>query len=83
MIDSTDPAETWTITQAAEHLGARSTNTARRFLARAGIHATGRQPGRSGENLYDAQAVRDAQAARPGRGARTDLHAPATDQETS
>ncbi|MFI1579998.1 hypothetical protein [Embleya sp. NPDC020630] len=81
MIDSTDPAEQWTITEAAEHLRARSTNTARRFLARAGVHAIARQPGRGGQNLYDAQAVRDAHANRPGQGARTDLDTSEGDQQ--
>lgn len=65
--------ETWTITEAAAYLRAASTGSARRTLSRWGVTAVGRQPGRGGESLYDADQVRAAKAARPGRGARTDL----------
>jgi hypothetical protein len=63
----------WTIADIAEHLGASSTGSARRTLSRWGVTAVARQPGRGGQNLFDPQQVRDAQAERPGRGKRTDL----------
>jgi len=72
MIEPT--AETWTITEVAAHLEASSTGSARRTLSRWGVKSVGRQPGRRGESYYLAQDVRDAQAGRPGRGARTDLN---------
>lgn len=68
--------ERWTLTEAAEHLGhtgPNATGSARRTLSRLGVKAVGRQPGRGGESEYDAYEVRRAHAARPGRGARTDL----------
>jgi hypothetical protein len=71
MIEPT--AETWTLTQAAAHIGAGSPASARVSLRRWGVKPTGREPGRGGESLYDAHAVRAAKAARPGRGARTDI----------
>jgi hypothetical protein len=39
------------------------------WLHRAGIGAVGRQPGRTGMNLYPTDAVRAALDAMPGRGA--------------
>ncbi len=38
-----------------------------RLLHRAGIRPVGREPGRAGQNLYDAAQVRAALQARPGR----------------
>jgi hypothetical protein len=65
--------ELWTIATVAEHIGATTTGSARKTLSRWGVKAVGREAGRSGESLYDAEQVRTAHAARPGRGARTDL----------
>lgn len=66
-------SELWTTTEVAEHIGASTVKSASRSLGRWGIKPVSRQPGRSGENLWDAEQVRQAKAARPGRGARTDL----------
>lgn len=63
----------WTIAAVAEHIGATTTGSARKTLSRWGVKAVGREAGRSGESLYDAEQVRTARAARPGRGTRTDL----------
>jgi hypothetical protein len=63
----------WTIAQVSDYLGAASTGSARKTLHRWGVHAVARQPGRAGVSLYDAEQVCAAHAARPGRGARTDL----------
>jgi len=67
----------WTIDQVAEYLGAASTGSARRTLSRWGVKAVAYRPGPSGRVVahYDPAAVRAAHAARPGRGARTDLSA--------
>lgn len=67
----TEP-ERWTIAEVTAYLGAASTGSARRTLSRWGVTAVARQPGRGGQSLYDPEEVRQAQAARPGRGARTD-----------
>lgn len=45
-------------------------NTARRFLARHDVKPLHRTAGRGGQNVYDAQQVRDAIANRPGRANR-------------
>lgn len=68
--------EQWTTTEVAEYLGATSVRSVSKTLHRMGIRPIGRQPGRSGENLYDADEVRAQKAAMPGRGARTDLMKP-------
>lgn len=67
--------EEWTIEQAAAYIGAGSTGSARRTLSRWGVRAVAYRPGPSGRPMahYDAEAVRAAHAARPGRGTRTDL----------
>jgi hypothetical protein len=57
--------EMWTTTQAAAYLGASSAGSARKILSRLGIRAIGRQPGRDGENLYDAAQIRKARSPRP------------------
>lgn len=67
--------ELWTIATVAEHIGATTTGSARKTLSRWGVKPVGREAGRSGESLYDPERVRAAHAARPGRGARTDLTA--------
>ena len=65
----------WSIGQVSEFLGAASTGSARRTLSRWGVKAVRYEPGASGrpEARYDAQQVREASEARPGRGTRTDL----------
>lgn len=61
-------AETMTTTQAAEYLGLGSPHAARKQLHRWGVAPVSRRPGRAGESLYDAEQVRTAKAAAPGRG---------------
>lgn len=68
-----DSPEMWTITQAAEYLGVKP-SSARGQLSRWKIprtYAVG-DTGRP-EARYDADAIRTAHTARPGRGSRTDL----------
>ncbi len=62
---------TITLAEAARLLGVPKPASARRALDRAGIKAIGREPGRSGQSLYDREEVESLQ--RPGQGARTDL----------
>jgi hypothetical protein len=64
--------ETISTSEAAEILGLKDRHSARRALHRLGLRPVARQPGRSGENLYDRAEVEKAK--RPGRGARTDRH---------
>ncbi|MCL8016902.1 hypothetical protein [Streptomyces sp. AS02] len=71
-IGKVSKAELWTIADVTEFLGAASTGSARKTLSRWGVTAVGRQPGRAGASLYDPNQVRDARAAAPGQGARTD-----------
>lgn len=61
---------TWTTTEAAEHLKISAARF-RSIAAVAGVVPCGRQPGRTGENLWDIEAVNAIP--RPGQGARTDL----------
>ena len=67
--------ELWTADQVADYLGAASTGSARRTLSRWGVRAVAYRPGPSGrpQAYYRADEVRAAHAARPGKGARTDL----------
>jgi len=71
-------AELWTTTEAARHCGV-TPGTWRHYTSlRTPAHlrapaAEGRQPGKAGESLFPADAVRAWYAGRPGRGARTDL----------
>ena len=51
-------------------LDAATIRSASRTLHRMGIEPVSREPGRSGMNLYDAVEIREAIAARPGRGRR-------------
>lgn len=60
----------WTTAQCAEHFGVE-VGSAYSTLYRLGIRPVARQPGRGGQNLYDAEQVRTA--SRPGQGKRTDL----------
>ncbi len=59
-------SELITTTQAAELAGVKPTGV-HRLLHRAAIRPVGREPGRSGQNLYDAAQVEAAVQARPGR----------------
>lgn len=70
------PRERWTIAQVAEYLGIKPAS-ARGQLSRWGITAATYEIGDSGrpEARFDADQVQAAYAHRPGRGARTDLHA--------
>ncbi|WP_275558470.1 hypothetical protein [Streptomyces sp. 5-6(2022)] len=65
--------DTWTIGEVAEYLGTPSTGSARRTLSRWGVKAVYYAPGPNGriQAHYNAQAVRDAHAGRPGQGKRT------------
>jgi hypothetical protein len=67
--------ELWTIATVAEHIGATTTGSARKTLSRWGVKPVSREAGQHGQSLYDPAQVRAAHAARPGRGARTDLTA--------
>jgi hypothetical protein len=77
-------SEQWTTTEVAEFLGAASVRSASRTLNRARIGPVAREPGRSGQNLYDADEIRSqlAPEARPGQGRRTDLK-PAPEETTN
>jgi len=59
-------SEQLTTTQAAELAGVKPTGV-HRLLHRVGVRPVGREPGRGGQNLYDAAQVRAAVQARPGR----------------
>jgi hypothetical protein len=61
----------WTTAQAAEYLGASSAGSGRKTLSRLGVVPASREPGRGGQNLYDASKVRAAKARMPGRGKRS------------
>jgi len=66
--------ELWTTSQCAEHCGRVKPSTYRYYVKVLDAPgAVARQPGRGGENLHDAAAVREWQANRAGRGRRTDL----------
>lgn len=68
-------SEALTATEAAAVMGVASGDGARRQLARWGVAAIGRGPGRGGESLYLTTEVLAAIEGRPGRGARTDRKA--------
>jgi hypothetical protein len=63
--------ELWTTAEAAEYLGASSAGSGRKTLSRLGVAPVSREPGRVGQNLYDATKVRAAKARMPGRGKRS------------
>lgn len=65
--------ERWTTDEVRVHLGAATVRSASKTLHRWGIAPVSREPGRAGQNVYDAAEVRAAIANRPKRGARTDL----------
>ncbi|MDH6130351.1 hypothetical protein [Kitasatospora sp. GP82] len=73
VVERVDAAEQWTLAEVAERIQASSTKYADVLLRRWGVKATGRQPGRGGQNLYPAVDVLYAYATRPGQGTRTDL----------
>ena len=62
--------ELWTTAEAAEYLGASSAGSGRKTLSRLGVVPLSREPGRGGQNLYQAAEVRAAKARMPGRGKR-------------
>jgi hypothetical protein len=72
-VERADQNETWTLTEAANHMGAASTDTASRALRRLGVEKVGRAATAGGQSIYNAVEVMYAHATRPGRGARTDL----------
>lgn len=65
----------WTTAQAAEHCGVKPKTYTYYVLRQGAPAAVSRQPGRGGQDLFDAEAVRAWHANRPGHGARTDLRA--------
>jgi hypothetical protein len=62
--------ELWTTVRAAQYLGASSAGSGRKTLSRLGLTPVSREPGRGGQNLFDADEVRAAKAQMPGRGKR-------------
>jgi hypothetical protein len=62
--------ELWTTAEAAAYLGASSAGSGRKTLSRLGVAPVSREPGRAGQNLYDAPKVRAAKTRMPGRGKR-------------
>jgi hypothetical protein len=65
--------EIWSAEEVRGFLGASSTGSARRTLSRWGVEAAAYRRGAGGraEARYDAEEVRAAKAARPGRGVRS------------
>lgn len=61
----------WTTAEAAKYLGASSAGSGRKTLSRLEVAPVSREPGRGGQNLYDAAKVRAAKARMPGRGKRS------------
>ena len=64
-------SELWTTAEAADYLGASSEGSGRKTLSRLGVAPVSREPGRGGQNLYDAAEIRAAKARMPGRGKRS------------
>ncbi|MGW4802978.1 hypothetical protein [Kitasatospora sp. NPDC004272] len=64
-VERSNPAEQWTLQQATDHMRAANPNTAQRALARLGVQAVGRAPGRGGQSLYAPAEVMWAHATRP------------------
>lgn len=63
-------AERWNTERVRQELGAKTLRSAGRIIVRLGLKPVAREPGRSGQNLYDSGEVVAAFAARPGRGRR-------------
>jgi hypothetical protein len=57
-------SELWNTERIRIELGAKTIRSAGRIILRLGLTPVAREPGRSGMNLYDANAVRAALAAR-------------------
>jgi hypothetical protein len=68
-------SDRWTYEQAGEHCGGITSSTYRSYVSRQGAPAADRYDPDTGRKTIDAEAVRRWYAARPGRGARTDLQA--------
>lgn len=66
--------DTWTTDEVADFLQLGSRASARAQLSAWGITPCGRQAGRAGLNLYDADQVRARACQRPGQGYRSDLN---------
>jgi hypothetical protein len=62
----------WNRSKVAAYLGIAE-SSADKQLRRWSIAPVGREPGRTGQNLYPAAAVRAAHRARPGQGHRSDI----------
>lgn len=71
--------ELWTTSQVAEWWGIAA-SAVPSTLQRRGVPVDSRAPGRGGQNRYRADLVRQAKARAPGRGARTDLTRPTTEE---
>lgn len=56
--------ELWNTERIRQELGAKTIRSAGRIILRLGLTPVAREPGRSGMNLYEADAVRAALAAR-------------------
>lgn len=69
-------SELWTTAEAAAYLGASPAGSGRKTLSRLGVAPVSREPGRAGQNLYDASQVRAAKARMSGRGKRSAASAP-------
>lgn len=76
----TEQQEPWTTDQVATYLGLKTRAAARAQLAVWQINPIGRQPGRSGQNLYNPGEIKQRKLARVGRGYRTDLHRKGKDE---
>lgn len=59
--------ERWNTDQVRQALGAKTIRSASTLILRLGLKPVAREPGRSGMNLYDADAVRAAIANRQRR----------------
>src|SRR5256885_11771148 len=62
--------ETWTTAQACEFWNPDGITPAsfRKWMSDLGIEPVGREPGRSGQNLWDVAQIREAKDGRPGQG---------------
>jgi hypothetical protein len=58
--------EMWNTERVRQELGAKTIRSASTIILRLGLEPVSREPGRSGMNLYDAEAVRVAIAERRG-----------------
>lgn len=58
----------WNTDRVRAELAAKTIRSAGRIILRMGLKPVAREPGRSGQNLYNPGEVTAAIAARPGRG---------------